>query len=172
MRSAVLSFCICFRFCSGKESCRTQKQTSENHISSYLRASYCFLLSFFTFVSFFYKAKPSMKTAHTEITFLLLFTPFSVTRFAMHRIYANRINSRGISRVFCDLRSQKTPRGILPVNSNELFHITVHPDVHFFQGMGNILIPERSSGQISIQPSHLSFIKLCVRRIFLFDRPA
>ena len=48
----------------------------------------------------------------------LLFTPFSVTRFAMHRIYANRINSRGISRVFCDLRSQKTPRGILPVNSN------------------------------------------------------
>ena len=71
LRSAALSFCICFRFCSGKESCRTQKQTSENHISSYLRASYCFLLSFFTFVSFFYKAKPSMKTAHTEITFLL-----------------------------------------------------------------------------------------------------
>ena len=103
---------------------------------------------------------------------MLLFTPFSVTRFAMHRIYADRINSRGMSRVFCDLRSQKTPRGTLPVNSNELFHITVHPDVHFFQGMGNILIPERSSGQISIQPSHLSFIKLCVRRIFLFDRPA
>ena len=100
LRSAVLSFCICFRFCSGKESCRTQKQTSENHISSYLRASYCFLLSFFTFVSFFYKAKPSMKTAHTEITFLLLFTPFSVTRFAMHRIYANRINSRCMSRDF------------------------------------------------------------------------
>ena len=49
---------------------------------------------------------------------MLLFTPFSVTRFAMHRIYANRINSRGMSRVFCDLRSQKTPRGILPVNSN------------------------------------------------------
>ena len=48
----------------------------------------------------------------------LLFTPFSVTRFAMHRIYANRINSRSMSRVFCDLRSQKTPRGILPVNSN------------------------------------------------------
>ena len=59
-----------------------------------------------------------MKTAHTEITFLLLFTPFSVTRFAMHRIYADRINSRGMSRVFCDLRSQKTPRGTLPVNSN------------------------------------------------------
>ena len=28
---------------------------------------------------------------------MLLFTPFSVTRFAMHRIYANRINSRGPS---------------------------------------------------------------------------
>ena len=49
---------------------------------------------------------------------MLLFTPFPATRFAMHRIYANRINSRGMSRVFCDLRSQKTPRGILPVNSN------------------------------------------------------
>ena len=49
---------------------------------------------------------------------MLLFTPFSVTRFAMHRIYADCINSRGMSRVFCDLRSQKTPRGILPVNSN------------------------------------------------------
>ena len=55
---------------------------------------------------------------------MLLFTPFSVTRFAMHRIYANRINSRGMSRVFCDLRSQKTPRGILPVNSNN--PVTVH----------------------------------------------
>ena len=63
----------------------------------------------------------------------LLFTPFTATRFAMHRIYANRINSRGMSRGFLlpgirkklpvagsvgDLRSQKTPRGILPVNSN------------------------------------------------------
>ena len=37
----------------------------------------------------------------------LLFTPFSAIRFAMHRIYANRINSCGMSRVFCDLRSQK-----------------------------------------------------------------
>ena len=27
--------------------------------------------------------------------------------------------SRGMSRVFCDLRSQKTPRGILSVNSND-----------------------------------------------------
>ena len=43
----------------------------------------------------------------------LLFTPFSATRFAMHRIYADRINSRGMSRVFCDLRSQKnTSRNI------------------------------------------------------------
>ena len=51
-------------------------------------------------------------------SYRLLFTPFPATRFAMHRIYANRINSHGMSRVFCDLRSQKTPRGILPVNSN------------------------------------------------------
>ena len=42
---------------------------------------------------------------NTDYKNLLLFTPFSVTRFAMHRIYANRINSRGISWVFCDLRS-------------------------------------------------------------------
>ena len=49
------------------------------------------------------------------------FTPFTATRFAMHRIYANRINSRGMSRVFGDLRSPKTPRGILPVNSNHNF---------------------------------------------------
>ena len=48
----------------------------------------------------------------------LLFTPCPATRCAMHRIYADRINSRDMSRVFCDLRSQKTPRGILPVNSN------------------------------------------------------
>ena len=64
---------------------------------------------------------------------LLLFTPFSVTRFAMHRIYANRINSRGMSRVFCDLRSQKTPRGILPVNSNLLFTLLFthrYPRIH------------------------------------------
>ena len=27
-----------------------------------------------------------------------------------------------MSQVFCDLRSQKTPRGILPVNSNEFFY--------------------------------------------------
>ena len=56
---------------------------------------------------------------NTDYKNSLLFTPFSATRFAMHRIYANRINSRRMSRVFCDLRSQKTPRGILPVNSNK-----------------------------------------------------
>ena len=50
---------------------------------------------------------------------MLLFTPFSVTRFAIHRIYANRINERGISMVYCEIRSQKTPNGILAVNSNQ-----------------------------------------------------
>ena len=30
----------------------------------------------------------------------VLFTPCTVTRFAMHRIYANRINSRRMSRDF------------------------------------------------------------------------
>ena len=54
---------------------------------------------------------------------LLVQCPRSIVCFA-NLIYANRINSRGISRVFCDLRSQKTPRGILPVNSNAL--VTVH----------------------------------------------
>ena len=57
---------------------------------------------------------------------MLLFAPFSATRFAMHRIYANRINSRSMSRVFCDLCSQKTPRGILPVNSNWAIPIFIH----------------------------------------------
>ena len=57
----------------------------------------------------------------------------SIVCFA-NSIYANRINSRGMSRVFCDLRSQKTPRGILPVNSNQKilfnprFHSSVPPD--------------------------------------------
>ena len=57
---------------------------------------------------------------NTDYKNSLLFTPFSATRFAMHRIYADHINSRGMSRVFRDLRSQKTPRGILPMNSNFL----------------------------------------------------
>ena len=55
---------------------------------------------------------------------MLLFTPFSATRFA-NSIYANRINSHGMSRVFCDLRSQKTPRGISPVNNNHSVHSNV-----------------------------------------------
>ena len=63
---------------------------------------------------------------NTDYKNSLLFTPFSATRFAMHRIYANRINSRSMSRVFCDLRSQKTPRGILPVNSNAYGHYTIN----------------------------------------------
>ena len=49
---------------------------------------------------------------------LLVQCPRSIVCFA-NLIYANRINSRSMSRVFCDLRSQKTPRGILPVNSNK-----------------------------------------------------
>ena len=48
---------------------------------------------------------------------LLVQCPRSIVCFT-NLIYANRINSRSMSRVFCDLRSQKTPRGILPVNSN------------------------------------------------------
>ena len=63
--------------------------------------------NFFPFISIFFHKRS------------LLFTTFSVTRFAMHRIYADRINSRDMSRVFCDFHSQKTPRGILPVNSNQ-----------------------------------------------------
>ena len=64
---------------------------------------------------------------NTDYKNSLLFTPFSATRFAMHRIYADRINSRGMSRVFCDLRSHKTPRGILPVNSNQNSHLYFRP---------------------------------------------
>jgi hypothetical protein len=33
---------------------------------------------------------------NTDYKNSLLFTPFSATRFAMHRIYANRINSRSL----------------------------------------------------------------------------
>ena len=96
--------------------------------SSFYRSCYCIfifiilhkqsstLLLHIILIRYYHKP-PSL---HTQNIFeiMLLFTPFSATRFAMHRIYANRINSRGMSRVFCDLRSQKTPRGILPVNSN------------------------------------------------------
>ena len=48
---------------------------------------------------------------------LLVQSTRSIVCFA-NLIYANRINSHSMSRVFCDLRSQKTPRGILSVNSN------------------------------------------------------
>ena len=50
---------------------------------------------------------------------LLVQSTRSIVCFA-NLIYANRINSRGMSWVFCDLRSQKTPRGILPMNSNNI----------------------------------------------------
>ncbi len=37
-----------------------------------------------------------------------------------------------MARVFCDLRSQKTPRGILPVNSNfPVLHPTTILSAHF-----------------------------------------
>ena len=49
---------------------------------------------------------------------LLVQSTRSIVCFA-NLIYANRIKSRSMSRVFCDRRSQKTPRGILPVNSND-----------------------------------------------------
>ena len=41
----------------------------------------------------------------------LLFTPFTVTHFAMHRNHA-------LHDFAPELCSQKTPRGMLPVNSN------------------------------------------------------
>ena len=50
---------------------------------------------------------------------LLVQSTRSIVCFA-NLIYANRINSRSMSRVFCDLRSQKTPRRILSVNSNSM----------------------------------------------------
>ena len=86
---------------------------------------------------------------------MLLFTLFTATRFAMHRIYANRINSRGMSRVFCDLRSQKTPRGILPVNSNLM--ITVHTPLSrevFWHEYAKI---PRHTSQNSIAAGNLEF---------------
>ena len=88
--------------------------------------------------------------------------PEGVGKFPLALAYARYLS--------CTNRSDTDACGVCP--SCVKFNKLVHPDVHFFQGMGNILIPERSSGQISIQPSHLSFIKLCIRRIFLLDRPA
>ena len=48
---------------------------------------------------------------------MLLFTPFSVTHFAMHRIYANRINPRGMSRVFCFLFYPQIVLQLIPIYS-------------------------------------------------------
>ena len=62
---------------------------------------------------------------------LLVQSTRSIVCFA-NLIYANRINSHSMSRVFCDLRSQKTPCGILPVNSNN--------KVHSFSTYTNILL--------------------------------
>ena len=81
--------------------------------------SRCNVVNFYYHIMFPYTRQHVILTSHFKML-SLLFTPFSVTRFAMHRIYADRINSRDMSRVFCDLRSQKTPRGILPMNSNIL----------------------------------------------------
>ena len=80
-------------------------------------------------------------TSHLKML-SLLFTPFSVTHFAMHRIYADCINSRGMPRVFCDLRSQKTPRGILPVNSN--FHSTKNGKCFRTRSSKNVHTDKRS----------------------------
>ena len=80
--------------------------------------SRCNVVNFYYHIMFPYTRQHVISTSHLKML-SLLFTPFSVTRFAMHRIYADRINSRGMSRVFCDLRSHKTPRGILPVNNNQ-----------------------------------------------------
>ena len=66
---------------------------------------------------------------------LLVQCPRSIVCFA-NLIYANRINSRGMSWVFCDLRSQKTPRGILPVNSNDSWTIL---SAHYVSRETNIL---------------------------------
>ena len=78
----------------------------------------------------------------------LLFTPVSITRFTMLRLYANHINSRSMSRVFCDLRSPKTPRRILPVSSNfPSLHLTTILSAHFmfFLPFGCTSLGERIS---------------------------
>ena len=65
----------------------------------------------------------------------LLFTPFSVTRSAMHRNYATCIIScvdcLGISMHKC----METPRGILPVNNN-------FPDSYFQMAAEEVLLDE------------------------------
>ena len=54
---------------------------------------------------------------NTDYKNSLLFTPFSATRFAMHRIYANRINPRGMSRVFCFLFYPQIVLQLIPIYS-------------------------------------------------------
>ena len=83
---------------------------------------------------------------------MLLFTPFTVTRFAMHRIYADRINSRGMSRVFCDLCSQKTPRGILPVNSNFQIFIFIYGNTSIFHAVHR---SKRKYNSLSVHTPHI-----------------
>ena len=94
--------------------------------------SRCNVVNFYYHIMFPYTRQHVISTSHLKIL-SLLFTPFSVTRFAMHRIYADRIHSRGMSRVFCDLRSQKTPRGILSMNSNILSTLTYYLNIHFHE---------------------------------------
>ena len=54
---------------------------------------------------------------NTDYKNSLLFTPFSATRFAMHRIYANCINPRGMSRVFCFLFYPQIVLQLIPIYS-------------------------------------------------------
>ena len=94
--------------------------------------SRCNVVNFYYHIMFPYTRQHVISTSHLKIL-SLLFTPFSVTRFAMHRIYADCINSRDMSRVFCDLHSQKTPRRILPMNSNILSTLTYYLNIHFHE---------------------------------------
>ena len=91
--------------------------------------SRCNVVNFYYHIMFPYTRQHVISTSHLKIL-SLLFTPFSVTRFAMHRIYADRIHSRGMSRVFCDLRSQKTPRGILSMISTLTYYLNIHFHEH------------------------------------------
>ena len=55
-----------------------------------------------------------------------------------------------MSRVFCDLRSQKTPRGILPVNSNPIQPAAFSPIIFelTFWHIANILTVAKECGEI------------------------
>ena len=80
--------------------------------------SRCNVVNFYYHIMFPYTRQHVISTSHLKIL-SLLFTPFSVTRFAMHRIYADR--------------SQKTPRGILSMNSNILSTLTYYLNIHFHE---------------------------------------